>query len=525
MFHVMLFLCISLCIKAQDVLEKDSLLLDFKQMVKYLTETHPDPFSAYGGKVMFYKTVFEIEQQLNKTTHSKEQYIEIVAQFLAGLHDGHTLIYQSVNSLNLYLPVNLKVFSEGVFINATDNEKKEYLGSKLLSINGIPVDILCDKLTRFYPCENKCAAYALLCDNRFVTWLKKLMPDTGNQIIFTVLTPRLETKDIIIPIVDNATANKMFKEGVANPGSTNQDYLYYKYVNKQTVYLKLSSIMGREPFQYMKENHWDFEEQLKSHYAWTLKKDMPKDINEAINSLACYAKIFRNMLEEMKKQQTPYLIIDLRSNGGGWTPMTLPTIYMLYGDAYLNADMETRFFCMISPLYMQKIAMTLEEYNRKNHTNYQYGDYTFFAEEKDSSSMDEKRRYFIQNAMGDAKLYIADMNGKPVYTPKKVYVLTDANTFSAAFHYTFYLWKMGATVVGVPPRQAPNTFMEQTMFELPFTHLKGCISNSAQHFLPPNDPKATTFYPDMIPKYEDYIKYNFHEDTELLWLLDKIESK
>jgi hypothetical protein len=49
---IMLLLCSSSLVNAQEVMEKDSLLPDFRQMVKYLTETHPDPFSAYGGKVM-----------------------------------------------------------------------------------------------------------------------------------------------------------------------------------------------------------------------------------------------------------------------------------------------------------------------------------------------------------------------------------------------------------------------------------------------------------------------------------------
>ena len=42
-----------------------------------------------------------------------------------------------------------------------------------------------------------------------------------------------------------------------------------------------------------------------------------------------------------------------------------------------------------------------------------------------------------------------------IYTPEHIYVITNERTFSAAFHYTFYLWKMGATLVGIPSGQAP----------------------------------------------------------------------
>ena len=116
-------------------------------------------------------------------------------------------------------------------------------------------------------------------------------------------------------------------------------------------------------------------------------------------------------------------------------------------------------------------------------------------------------------------------HGKPVYTPEHVYVLTDPGTFSAAFHYAFFLSKMGATIVGVTSQQATNTYMEQTPFELPRTGLKGSISNTLQMFLPADDPRAKDFYPDLMPTYEDYKHYNFDWNTIPMYLLDYIEKQ
>jgi hypothetical protein len=87
----------------------------------------------------------------------------------------------------------------------------------------------------------------------------------------------------------------------------------------------------------------------------------------------------------------------------------------------------------------------------------------------------------------------------------------------------FYLWKMGATIVGVPSSQAPNTFMEAAPFRLPYTQLNGTISNSMQILLPATDARAKTFWPDMMPSYDDYLRYHFDLNTEPLWLLDKIK--
>lgn len=40
--------------------------------------------------------------------------------------------------------------------------------------------------------------------------------------------------------------------------------------------------------------------------------------------------------------------------------------------------------------------------------------------------------------------------------------------------------------------------------------------------LPADDPRATTFYPELMPEYSDYQKHNFDKHTEILYLLDKI---
>ena len=154
------------------------------------------------------------------------------------------------------------------------------------------------------------------------------------------------------------------------------------------------------------------------------------------------------------------------------------------------------------------------------------GDYTF----EDKSDIVENitgkvRNKFISNCMSGIKDKLAAQKGKPVYTPENIYVLTGPNTFSAAFHYAFFLWKMGAKVVGVTSTQAPNTYMEETPFELPRTKLKGSISNTLQLFLPVDDPRAKDFTPDLMPTYEDYKRYNFDDNTIPLYLMDYIKGQ
>lgn len=250
---------------------------------------------------------------------------------------------------------------------------------------------------------------------------------------------------------------------------------------------------------------------------------MPVDTVQAIRELPSFSGTFAAMLKEMKKNRSEYLIIDLRDNSGGWTPIVLATLYQLYGDRYLQTDMDTEYYRIVSPLYMNKLETTLEDFNKQRGTHYAFGDYTFGnGETDDAAPLDTLRWQFIEGCMSSVKEELRAQQGAAVYTPKEVFVVTNERTFSAAFHYAFMLWKMGATVVGVPSSQAPNTFMEQTLFKLPYTGLEGSISNSIQVFLPGKDKRAKTFWPDLMPTHEEYAKYGFDKQSEILFLLDRI---
>lgn len=157
----------------------------------------------------------------------------------------------------------------------------------------------------------------------------------------------------------------------------------------------------------------------------------------------------------MKKEASSTLIIDLRNNSGGWTPIVLPTLYQLFGDHFLQTDMDIKFYRIISPLYMQKLQTNLQDFNQTYGTDYTYGDYTFSTDEADTTNIEQRRADFIENCMSSAPEELRKQQGKALYTPEHIYVITNERTFSAAFHYTFYLWKMGATLVGIPSGQAP----------------------------------------------------------------------
>lgn len=526
---LILILLLGISFSEAQVLPKDSLCNEFRYFVKLLEETHPDPYTEFGGKIEFRKKAFNLEQQLKSGEYTLEEYSSLLSGFVANLHDGHTSIFSNNSGSKdvKYIPLGLKTIPEGIIIVKLPAEHKKYLGARILEMNGLSIDSICNKLSEIKPSENKYNSYGIiqsLSNNPGLAAF--LFPDMESRISLTVLTVDEKKENFSLQLTPSSIWNlkDIAQVPVWNDMPINE-YLYYKSFDKNTVYLRMKSIMSRENFLYMRQQNWpSMEGQLKSFYQYTLRKEMPEDTDEAIAAIPCFAEIFHDMLLEMRKNNAQNLIIDLRGNSGGWTPITLPTLYMLFGDEYLNKDMDVHFYRLFSPLYMKKTGTTLEDFNKNNDSDYRYGDYSFANSIDENFTQEEKQKNFVNNAMGNSADYIKDLAGQALYTPENIYVITDIWTFSAAFHYTFYLWKMGAVVVGVPPSQAPNTYMEMTEFELPYTKLKGSISNSAQYFLPVKDKRSKIFWPDRMPEYEDYKKYNFDQDTEVIWLLDYIKN-
>lgn len=511
-------------------INKDSLLADFDYFTGLLESTHPDPYSGFGGKVFFHQKAFELRNELAGQPCSLEAFWEKTMAFLSPLQDGHTYLNSFENTPDnlLRIPIGFRCFSEGLIVQMLPAVHTDLLGSRLVGINDKSMQELESFIAGKYACENRYDRYYKLY-NQLPTarFIQQLFPDAADSVCFHLLTPRKEAVALKLPLIDPDTYRTTEKVGLPDSDCYPKGQLAYGFIDeeKQVMLFKVNSIQARENFEYMYHNGWDFYSQLSAFYKEVLKKEMPDDTVKAIYDLPSFSETFACLLNEMKREKSSDLIIDLRGNGGGWTPITLPTLYQLFGDKYLETDMATRYYRLISPLYLRKIGKTLEEFNRQNQTDYRYGDYTFDGVQDVQIPIDSLRSHFLFDCMSCTKEDLQQQRGKPLYTPEHIYVVTNEKTFSAAFHYAFFLWKMGATVVGVPSRQAPNAYMEQTSFELPYTKLMGSISNSIQLFLPAKDKRANLFFPDRMLSYEEYRSYDFDGQSEIMFLLEYIHKK
>lgn len=521
-------LALSACLSLHATeLQKDSLLSDFDSLVKIIETTHPDPYTNYGGRVFFHKKAADFRNTLLKDSCLNVSGLyDRAVEFMSLLQDGHSLINQPIDDkptnpgTDSLLLVKFIYADGSLLVNAIDSGASHLLGSRLIGINGIPVKEITDHVSRYYPCENKAGRYGFLSDYfRTLDIYRKLVGDKSARLICDLVTPEGDSVSYSPVVINTRDFSKVPKARVPVSGQFPSLQMEWRDIDG-TMFFRLTTVMSRENFEFQYNNGWDFYDQLRGYYHMT-GMEMPADTVAAMNAVPSMSETFMGMLSDMKSKGIKRLVIDLRGNGGGWTPITLPTLYMMYGDDYLETDMSSDFYRRISDLYLKKINSSIEDFNRNNGTDLRVGDYLIPFEGEDSRSISRKRDDFLNQAFCTDKVReeLRKLNGAPFFRPEEVYVVTDNATFSAAFHYAFYLGKMGAMVAGETSSQAPNCYMEVTPFKLPYSGLTGSVSNSMQVFLPGNDPKSKEFTPEFRLTYDDYRRYNFDMNSVMLHLL------
>jgi hypothetical protein len=520
---------------------------DARAFVQLLELSHPDPYINMGGMVAFHRKARELIKGVPAEGLTASELGERLGAFMAGLRDGHSRVYSSGvgrwRDPLIWLLVDIEVSSDGLFIAGSDiPQLTGTRGYRLRGVNGHPVEDIMAKDCEEIPCENlyrmfnACASVV-----RSYKFMKNLFPDLDPQgaVTYNLESPNGTRVDRAISwevmrevnrLPEEIARQKMDSERwpekpVRWPSlERSEEMFYFRFFEKQrTAYFRVATIMGREAYETaLREKVDNAEEMIRSYYQ-SRKQAMPADMEEALRGIPSFVEKGEQVLREMQKKGMTSLIVDLRGNGGGYSSSVYPFFYQMYGDAYYGHHFRNEFVTRVSQLLLDKYHATLEEMRKKlNDPELELGGYHF--EEEETLSAEAERKKAMAEYLGKHYSFarsLEALDGKPIYTPKKVVVLCDPGTFSAAFHMMAYLKDMGATVVGVPSSQSPNTFMESTEFKLPESGLRGSVSNSVQIFTP-DDPKASVFHPDFEVTYSIFKKYDFDEETTLRYALDLI---
>jgi len=521
-------------ITESGTVSRQLLINDFNTFIEYLEETHPDPYSSFGGLPDFKRKAQNLRSTITDDT-TVEELREKMRKFLAVLNDGHTTISENAQTETAsdasgYLPLRFGIATDGIFVFETDINYVQYRGAFVESINDIPIESLLLKVKQIRSTENKYGEYWELRNLLSTKSGYRLLFQDSEKIKLGLKTKNRESEYVYLDYLTEIEWNKR-SSAVNLNNESNLLYTQTIVNNSQSVgYFVWNAMSSREMVEHVAQSSpsW-LDMNLNVMYNNTLQVPRPDDDEQAIAGIPALYPVFSGLLKSMKEQNSDFLIVDLRFNSGGMTPLCRPLLYMLYGDKYLNYDCKAEYNRRLSRLLLRRWGLdSINQYNRGNNTNYLVGDFIFgyFFGGWNTRTIEEKRTdlslisYF--NSFGLE--YTKDLNGKPIHEPV-VIVLTSPHTFSAAYHFTYFLSQIGKTyIVGVPSRQAGNTFMETTNFELPNTKISGSISNSQQVFYPDDTEKGKILMPDFSMKWDDFAKYDFDSNAEILFVLDLINN-
>lgn len=510
---------------SQEIDKSNKYLTDFDYLIERLIETHPEPYNGFGGAIAFNG----LRQQTAKAisdSMTNEEFVLLMNQFLSNLNDGHTMVYfpKAKQKSSLQLPILFKISANGLFIHNTSEKYAEHIGSFLIKVNKVPVKDLLSRAKAFESTENisgryntlsRCICNASLAEKFFGTKELQLTFKNSNGLEQTLEITRQQNVEFI-----PEKSQLIFEK----PNSL----MFYKMLgeNKNVAYFRWNSMLGREVVEetYQRNPKW-VQGNINWAYAYS-ERDPTGDTLQDIKNIPSLYEQFYLLSKEIKKSKAKHLIVDLRYNSGGMTPLVHPLLYILYGKHYLNFDFEANWVRRISPLYLQKVGMSsIEEYSKAYMNSENLEEYLFesFGNYGGDMSLKQKVEKVENGFNGFGAEYVKKAQSlKDV----QIIVLTSPYTFSAAYHFTYFLKKLGrTTLVGVAPRQAGNAYMESTKITLPETQLQGSISNSKQILFDEKSQSAEILKPDYEMTWEDFKEYEFDVNAEILKAIELIENK
>jgi len=514
---------------------KDSLVKDIKQVAKYLNQTHPDPFSAYGNQIEFYREVKRLTDNLPDEGLDTLEFFRYLAPLLSHLGDAHTGLFSPKTkvetNIDYKFPINFSVANDCVFVSEATEEYQSLIGYKLTKINGLTVDAFINKLKGIKALENPFhekleVIYILKEYSRIHSFFGDFKLNVSLE--FIDLHNKIQTREM--EYIDCSINKPNFIRTDIKSIHNDTTMLSWKFANrdKSVAYLQIDKMATREALEQFSEDSPIFKAYAKNLYQ-KLKIEMPEGKAEILKNIPSLTEMSFEVLKQMKKNKSEYLVVDLRKNSGGNSICFKPLMYMMYGDRIFNDTTSREIIIKVSELLLKRTNTSLDEYNKSRNSNFEFGDYNFWSsksvsENTEKDIQESKRNYF--NRLKEAKTstydILAQLKDQPLYTPK-VILLVSPNTFSAAYDMVYSLLPYNVITVGVTPGQAGNTYMDGISFTLPVSGLKGRISKCKQVYFPYNSVKGKELTPDYVMNWNDFKKYNFDVNAELFYVLDLIQ--
>jgi hypothetical protein len=511
---------------------REELIEDAREMADILESTHPDPYIRGGGKIAFHRRLHHLLNSIPEDGMRRDAFVRLLRPFIAAVGDGHTRIgydYGVNERAPGGVPLRFDIVEESLYVAGVPHEEdRDLIGALLVSVEGVPLDELCERQERLKGTENRYHTLQSLASQSL--WYRAFMEDLlqewedSSRVTVELQLPSGEIRELVFDLPQRMTRLHTPESQVTlccrTPSGFGYDFLD---ADGKTAYLRVDNMMHyREAYE-----------------IWALAGSRPST-EESRARTPSATETFRDLVVEMKEAGTEALVVDLRDNDGGHSLMSDILLYFLYGKEEFVAIKtytpaagggEIRRYSHL--LFESCSDRSIEDYNEGRAVPLIEGDYCF---DDDFTDDEEKARNLLQESEVPAFLdrwintsptfYTEFQSGAygGYYRPATILVLVTPRTFSSGFTMARHLYLAGATLVGTPSAQASNCFGEIIMWQLEHTRIKGGVSVSYFNTFP-NDPELGRVLPVHYPlTYEKLASYDFDLNAEYLYALEVLSE-
>jgi len=531
-----------------ELISHQELITDARQMRDLLESIHPQPYFRGGGKMAFHRRYQSVLNAIPPEGMTREDFRGLLSPLVASVGDGHTFVYADASFDFAGLPFLFYVVEKDLYVSAVFEEThRQYLGARLRAVEGVGIDELVLRTHAYYGADNiygtlvQLANFELFLAKKAV--LEDLLPEWRDKsaIRVSLLMPGGETR-LVSLVAGPRSELKMLRPepGIKLPSLGGLEYGWGFLDEQQKIaYLRVLR-MEKNRETYEKRSNWsEVSEEVQDFYHSLNDNEAELPFDEALAALPSLTETYTDLFVQMKNSDSESLIVDLRTNIGGWALSADILIYFLYGkealiDVHRRTNVVTR---KLSPEYFaDDPEQSLEEMNELAAKS---GIRTFGL---DDSDYDFSEPDMLRNELLDRdyvrKLVEDDLALSPTffseyragthsnyYTPENVIVLTDSATFSAGFMFAQYLKLLGATLVGSVPSQNIGQMGETIQFKLDNSGLGGAISRSYlihDTSIPGTVVAARVLKPDYELTYEKLRELGFSRPAAIRYALEII---